>query len=105
MRTWVEQRVRRYEHMRWAQEPNRRVLPFAWGLEHIGGDADDPDPRGFLDRFAEATIARSEEWFGAEAKGDYKLEGGVLSFTSAIASPWAENNRVYGQLFRPEKER
>ncbi len=48
---WLEQKIRRYEHMRWAQEPGRRVLPFAWGLEHIGGDAHDPDPRAFLNRF------------------------------------------------------
>ena len=46
----LEQKIRRYEHMRWAQEPNRRTLPFAWGLEHIGGDAKEADPRGFLSR-------------------------------------------------------
>jgi len=105
MASWLEQKIRRYEHMRWAQEPNRRVLPFAWGLEHIGGDANDPDPRGFLGRFADATIARSDDWFTANATGDYALEGDVLSFTSAIASPWRENNRVYGQLFRPRKSK
>src|SRR5580658_8534525 len=95
---WLEQKIRRYEHMRWAQEPNRRVMPFAWGLEHIGGDANDPDARGFLSRFANDTILHSDEWFSASATGDYTLEGDVLSFTSAIESPWRENNRVYGQL-------
>ena len=37
-----------YEHRRWTTDDNRRVLPFGWGLEHIGGRADEPDPRGFL---------------------------------------------------------
>jgi len=97
--SWLEQKIRRYEHMRWAQEPNRRMLPFSWGLEHIGGDPNDPDPAGFLDRFVAATVGASDEWFAAPPAGDYKLEGNVLTFTSAIASPWAENNRVHGQLF------
>ena len=99
MRTWVEQRVRRYEHMRWAQEPNRCVLPFAWGLEHIGGDPDDPDPRGFLDRFVESTLAHSDEWLATTPASDCALQDNLLTFTSAIASPWEENNRVYGQFF------
>jgi len=85
--------------MRWAQEPDRRLLPFSWGLEHIGGDPNHPDPAAFLDRFVETTIAASDEWFAASPADDYKLEDNVLTFTSAIASPWAQNNRVHGQLF------
>ena len=97
---WLEQKIRRYEHMRWAQEPNRRVLPFAWGLEYIGGSASEADPRGFLDRFVDETIAHSDEWYASTPANDYALEGNVLTFTSQIASPWPENNRVYGQVFR-----
>jgi len=99
MTSWLEQKIRRYEHMRWAQEPNRRTLPFAWGLEHIGGDADDPHPAAFLDHFAEETLAHSDDWYATAPAADYALDGNVLTFTSAIASPWPENNRVYGQLF------
>jgi hypothetical protein len=85
--------------MRWAQEPNRRVLPFSWGLEHIGGGANEADPRGFLERFVEKTIAQSDEWYATTPASDYALKENVLTFTSAIASPWTENNRVYGQVF------
>ena len=99
MTSWFEQKIRRYEHMRWAQEPNRRTLPFAWGLEHIGGPANDPNPAAFLDRFAEDTLAHSADWYATEPASDYALDDNVLTFTSAIASPWPENNRVYGQLF------
>ena len=98
--SWLERKIRRYEHMRWAQEPNRRTLPFTWGLEHIGGSANEPDPRAFLDRFVEQTLANSDAWYSAPPAEDYRLEGQVLTFTSAIASPWPENNRVFGQLFR-----
>jgi hypothetical protein len=97
---WLERRIRRYEHMRWAQEPNRRVLPFAWGLEHVGGSANEPEPRAFLKRFVSETIVHSDDWFASSPADDYSLDGNVLTFTSQIASPWPENNRVYGQLFR-----
>jgi hypothetical protein len=96
----LEQTIRRYEHMRWAQEPNRRTIPFSWGLEQIGGAPNDPDPRAFMDRFVEETLGHSDEWFAAPPADDYRFEDDVLTFTSAIVSPWAENNRVYGQLFR-----
>ena len=99
MKRWVEQKVRRYEHMRWAQEPNRRVLPFSWGLEHIGGSAREADPRGFLKNFVEEKIVRSDEWFAVTPAEDYELKENVLTFTSAVESPWAENNRVHGQFF------
>jgi hypothetical protein len=96
----LEQTIRRYEHMRWAQEPNRRTIPFSWGLEHIGGAANDPDPRAFLEHFVKETLAHSDDWFAAPPADDYHFEDDVLTFTSAIASPWAENDRVYGQFFR-----
>ncbi len=86
--------------MRWAQEPNRRTLPFAWGLEHIGGDANEADPRGFLERFVEHTLAHSDEWYAVTPADDYLLADDVLTFTSAIESPWPGNNRVHAQLFR-----
>ena len=85
--------------MRWAQEPNRRTLPFAWGLEHIGGSPNGPDPRAFLDRFVDETIAHSDGWFAATPATDYSLRDNVLTFTSQIVSPWSENNTVYGQVF------
>lgn len=90
--------------MRFAQEPNRPRFPFGWGLEHIGGDDNDPHPRDFLDSFVERTIADSDAWYAAPPASDYALNDNILTFTSHIASPWRENNRVYGQLFRARKE-
>lgn len=104
MASWFEQRIRRYEYMRWAQEPNRRTLPFAWGLDYVGGNGDVSDAREFLARFTERTLTQSDEWYAAPAANDYAIEGNVLTFTSAIASPWAENNRVYAQLFQARRK-
>ncbi len=96
---WLEQTIRRYEHRRWTTDDNRMVRPFAWGLEHIGGRADEPDPRGFLREWCPATISSSHEWFAAAPAQDYCLENSVLSFTSAVQSDWPENNTVCAQFF------
>jgi hypothetical protein len=101
--SWLAQKVFAYEQMRFAQEPNRRVLPFAWGLEHIGGSANERDPRGWLEDFARETVTHSDEWFATTPADDYFLKDNVLTFTSAIASPWPENNRVHAQFFQARR--
>lgn len=100
---YLERIVRRYEHKRWADENNRVSRAFDWGLEHIGGSADDPDPRAFLERFSAETIHSSDRWFAAGPPEDARLEdapeGKVLAFTSAVRSPWAQNNTVWARYF------
>ena len=106
--SWLEQRIRRYEHARWTTDDNRRVFPFEWGLDHIGGRREESDPRGFLNEWVPETLAHSEEWFAAPPAQDYVLHppenggtgGRVLTFTSHIVSPWPENNRVYARFFK-----
>ena len=102
--SWLEQKIRRYEHARWTTDDNRRVFPFEWGLEHIGGRADEPDPRGFLaplgggnDR-AQRRVVRHHTCrrLSPAATGNRGrwAAAGLLTFTSQIESPWAENNLV-----------
>ena len=106
--SWLEQKIRRYEHTRWTTDDNRRVFPFEWGLEHIGGSRDEPDPRRFLNAWVDQTLARSDDWFAAVPAEDYVLHpaengrsgGRVLTFTSQIQSPWPENNLVHARFFR-----
>src|SRR5690348_15631997 len=97
---WLERKIRRYEHRRWTTDDNRRVEPFAWGLEHIGGNPDDPNPPEFVRSYAKAAIENSAEWFAATPADDYRLDSeNILTFTSAIASPWPENNTVYARMW------
>jgi Prolyl oligopeptidase family len=97
---WFERRIRRYEHRRWTTDDNRRVQPFDWGLEHIGGDPADPDPAGYVRRYARQAIESSADWFATTPASDYQLHSGnVLTFTSSIDSPWPENNTVHAQFF------
>src|SRR3982751_5940825 len=92
--SWLENKIRKYEHRRWATDDNRRVFPFSWGLEYIGGGAAEPNPRAFLRNWVEQALARSDEWLAVTPASDYKLhppensaqEGRVLTFTSAVAT-------------------
>jgi hypothetical protein len=109
--SWLEQRIRRYEHRRWTTDDNRRVRAFEWGLEHIGGSPNDADPRRFLSDWVSDTLTHSDEWFRTDPAPDYALQSpqngarsdGVLTFTSAATSPWPENNRVHARLFAASK--
>lgn len=101
--SWLEQAIRKYEHRRWTTDDNRRVFPFEWGLEHIGGTAGEPNPRAWLDRFVEQAIAQSEDWFHADPASDYRFEDGLLKFTSAVESPFPENNTVMARWFPAKK--
>jgi len=54
------------------------------------------------------TLAHSDEWLSTTPAEDYELHppqngtsgGHVLTFTSQIASPWANNNLVRARFFR-----
>src|SRR5712692_4348005 len=97
---WFERKIRRYEHRRWTTDDNRRVQPFHWGLEHIGGSPNDPNPADFVRDYARKAIESSREWYAASPAPDYRLDReDVLTFTSSIQSPWPENNTVHAQLF------
>jgi dienelactone hydrolase len=97
---WFERKIRRYEHRRWTTDDNRRVQPFHWGLEHIGGDPGNTNPGYFVHQYAKDAIENSPEWFAATPAADYALDReNVLTFTSSIESPWPENNTVHAQFF------
>jgi dienelactone hydrolase len=100
MQSWFERRIRRYEHRRWTTDDNRKVLPFEWGLDHLGGSAEEPDPKQFLREYAAEAINASDAWFWTPPVDDYLLDAeNVLTFTSTIESPAPENNTVHAQFF------
>ncbi|HXN24506.1 MAG TPA: prolyl oligopeptidase family serine peptidase [Candidatus Dormibacteraeota bacterium] len=101
--SWLEQAIRRYEHRRWTTDDNRMVRPFEWGLEHIGGRADEPDLRAWLRRWSQQTLASSHEWFAADPATDYRLQDNVLTFSSAVISPWPVNNVVSARFYPAKK--
>ena len=88
----------RWERRLAAVATDRVPRPFEWGLDWL---ADQPlpsgDPRRALQEWGEATIARSDEFYAVSPAQDYGLHGDTLTFTSAIATPHAENNTVHAR--------
>jgi hypothetical protein len=102
---WFERRIRQYEHRRWTTDDNRRVMPFDWGLEHIGGDPNTADPAAHVREYSKWAIEHSSEWYAVTPATDYSLDAeGVLTFTSSIRSAWPENNKVHAQFFPAGKK-
>jgi len=63
----------RYEHARWDyRTDNRRVYPFEWGLEHIGGPPLMNPDSGVrtLHGWVNETLAHSDEWFSLRRPAD-----------------------------------
>jgi hypothetical protein len=87
------------------RDTNRIVRPFDWGasfiIDHVNGD----DPRELLRRHSRDVMLRSEEFYAAPHVADYELEGERLTWTSAVSTPSAENNRVHARYFPSSVER
>lgn len=90
---------------------NRVVRPFEWGIDWTRQwpamrpltAHPDESPEAFLRELNHAIIERSEVFFGYESPKDFRLHEGVLRFTSAVRTPYPENNTVHARWF-PAKE-
>ncbi len=85
---------------------DRVVRPFEWGLEwtrhwpHTGlhqrnGHSDE----AWLLALNQTAVERSHEFFGYGTPSDFTLTGNMLRFTSAVHTPYPENNIVHAQWF------
>ncbi len=90
---------------------NRVVRPFEWGLDWTANwpctglyPKNGHDPESYLRGLNRLAIERSEEFFAYEPPTDFRLEDGLLKFTSPVHTRYPENNTVYGQWF-PAKEK
>ena len=82
-----------------AAATDRVVRPFEWGtdwLHDAGTEGTDADR---LERWAAAMLAESDRFYALPPTGDYALEGGLLTFPSAVQTPHRENNIVRARFF------
>lgn len=95
------------EQAHWRSETRRRILPFAWGIEHLGGDPAkrDDESRAFLARYADQALADSDRFFAVSPAEWYQREGELLTFPSALQSAFPENNLVCARIFPASGER
>lgn len=87
------------------RDTNRIARPFEWGAsfirEHVNGD----DPRRIFREHTREVMQQSEDFYALPQEvSDYRLDGELLTWTSAVETPSPENNLARARFFRaPEK--
>ena len=81
---------------------NRRVRPFEWGAEFVSGHPNGDDPARVVRDYARRAVERSEEFYALPEITDYRLDGELLTWTSAISTPSPDNNTARAHFF-PER--
>src|SRR4030095_16438263 len=61
--------------------------------------------RAVLARHTDQAMADSDQFYELPEISDYKLDGEILTWTSAVETPSEENNLARARLFTPRRER
>jgi hypothetical protein len=93
-RSYIESRER-FLHGR---DNNRRSLPFEWGQEHLGLQANG-NAGSVLREYVSRVLLDSSFFYSYGTTSDYSFDGEILKFPSAIETPYPENNTVWGRFF------
>ena len=95
-----------WENRLCSRATNRVVRPFEWGLEWTGQwpcagrlPRNGRDPHQYLTLLSQAAVEASDEFFAYTPPADFRLEGKLLRFTSAVRTPYPANNVVHAQWF------
>src|SRR5215472_17641093 len=107
VKAWYGRRMHAWEMDLATRSTDRVVRPFDWGLDWAAGwpvqsDATDPETR--IHELNRRAIADSTKFFAYTPPKDFRVEGSWLKFTSAVESPYHENNTVHARYF-PAKAR
>ena len=94
--------IRAQERRRATRDTDRVVLPFEWGAEHVSQNPNGGDPREAVFAAARESVERSEEFYALAPVRDYKLDGDLLTWTSAVRTPSPENNTARARFFPAE---
>jgi len=92
---WID----RWERRLASRDTNRIVRPFEWGLDWIGDAGSNGEPDRRVREFTRRWLAESQQFYTAPAPLDFRLDGGVLTFSSPLPSPYRENNVVHAGFF------
>jgi hypothetical protein len=95
--------IERQERFLHGRDNNRRSLPFEWGTDHLGLNANGNAPGALADYVSHA-LSHSSAFFSCEPALDYHFDGEILQFHSAIETPYPENNTVRARLFGAGKD-
>ena len=95
--------IDKQERLLHGRDNNRTSLPFEWGAEHVGVHANG-NARAAMEDFVAQALRDSSAFYSCEATRDYRLDGEILRFPSAIETPYPENNTAVGRFFAAEGE-
>ena len=87
------------------RDTNRVVRRFEWGLDWLGLPSANGNSRKVMREFVSGALADSGRFFSYETPRDYRLEGGRLTFTSPLETPYPENNLVHAAFFPVPRDR
>ena len=91
--------ISRWERKLATRDNNRITRKFEWGLDWLTGAHANGDSRRLLENYVRAALADSDGFYAYETPRDFRLQGSHLKFTSAIHSPYPENNCVHADFF------
>ena len=81
-------------------DPERRVLPFAWGSEFLGnGEISGAEARNFLHRYVKEVLIDSDAYFPSLSVLDFRLQDFELTFSSPVETRYQKNNVARGTFF------
>ncbi len=102
--------MERREETMAARTTDRVVREFEWGLDWTRGwpfaVEQNRDPLSRLIQLNETATSESEKFYSYHTPSDFRCEENRLRFTSAVVSPYEENNAVHGLWFpasRPKR--
>ena len=105
---WID----RWERKLATRDTNRVVRPFEWGADWLNsiGFRNCPanangNARDCLASFVAEALAASGRFYSYSAVPDYRLQDGLLTFTSPARTPYPENDKVHALWFPAERDR
>jgi hypothetical protein len=102
VKSWYGRRMDAWEMDLATRSTDRVVRPFDWGLEWTQAwpmRSAEPDPETRIRELNRMALENSAEFFDYIPPRDFRIEGSALRFTSAVDTPYRENNTVHARYF------
>jgi len=99
LRKYIERRERSLH----GRDNNRKSLPFEWGTEYLGIPANGNSQADILE-YASRALSDSNAFYSCEPTTEYCLDRNILTFPSAIETPYPTNNTVWCRFFDAGKD-
>jgi len=93
-----------WEHQLATVDTNRVVRPFEWGLDWLGFDPADSHPQDRVNEWTREAMTDSARFYDLPHTDEFERRGDVLTFPSALVTPYPENNTVSVGIY-PAREK